>query len=624
LISVSSIEHLHNSNLIAITNYLARNNLAVPNNVTRFYNQPSALTEYKHVLHKSIDNSHPLHSLRRLLTSHQLTMVPADKTKQLTILQSITLNEELGIHLTDKETYEEISFDAHERHIKDQQELVANAIRIYKDRTILNKNPSGRYIYFLPKIHKPIHEWRTRLHPKMRPIISDRGSITFGLARYLLPPLQKIERDMHTAITSSIAAAFHIQEMNTHHPFTSYNLTTFDVESLFTRIPQDRLIDIIATLLPNSINDAEQRIQYMKFLSKIIKCNTFEALGKYYIQKIGVPMGMPLSGTLANIYLGYIEKEMEIPPSIPIFIRYVDDGFMLSRLTADEMQQFLDDLSNRYHLKITSTMSNSQVNYLDMTIRLSASHQTIQTLPFTKNPHHLLPLPNKMVEARQQTDIRIINSQLLRIWRISNNSSELSKFINNYLISITQREVRNKIFQYLAPIKTSTHRWSAEILLCESCNFICISGHIHISKITKVYDKYVATNFPMNCKTMNVYIIIRREHNNTQFTRIHSLHHLLSLRIIDKIQFTSLTPFHFMSFSRLRQFLEKHPSLNFQAPPSSRKTIYPCHIHQICKKPHLVYGINSGSKKNPSIEQYFNFYKKFSRGEPNTKPAVSL
>jgi hypothetical protein len=134
-----------------------------------------------------------------------------------------------------------------------QKELVGQEIRIYKDPKILKVNASSCYIYCLPKLHKPIEQRRTRLHPKLRPIISDSGSITYGLARHLLPPLQKLERYMNTPITLSIAATFFIQQLNINSPFTSYKLATMDVESLFTRIPQDRLIQIVKILISKSI-----------------------------------------------------------------------------------------------------------------------------------------------------------------------------------------------------------------------------------------------------------------------------------------------------------------------------------------------------------------------------------
>jgi hypothetical protein len=107
--TTSSIPHLHSDNLTFITNYLARHNLSVPSNITRFHYQPSTFNDYEHHLYKCIDNSYPLHILRKVLTSHQLIMAAADKTKQLTILESQTFTEELKIHLADKETYEEIS-----------------------------------------------------------------------------------------------------------------------------------------------------------------------------------------------------------------------------------------------------------------------------------------------------------------------------------------------------------------------------------------------------------------------------------------------------------------------------------------------------------------------------------
>jgi hypothetical protein len=537
-------------------------------------------------------------------------MAPADKTKQLTILQSQTFTEELKIHLADKETYEEISSSTYNELLTVQKELVAQAIRIYKDPKILNKNASSRYIYCLPKLHKPIEQWRTRLHPKMRPIISDSGSITYGLARHLLPPLQKLERYMNTPITSSIAATFFIQQLNINSPFTSYKLATMDVESLFTRIPQDRLIQIVEILISKSIIDTEERKLYMDFLTKIITCNTFEALNKFYIQKIGVPMGMALSGSLANIYLGYIEKEMEIPPTVPIFVRYVDDGFLLSTLEVDELQEFLDDLSKKYRLNITSTISTFQVNYLDMTIRLSFSSQKIYTFPFTKSIHHPLPLPSEMIQSRRFMDLQIIKSQLLRIWRISNNSIELSHFINNYLQSIPQIYYRHGIFRYLAAIKISTHKWSADIMLCKICLSKTTNGHIFITKVVKLDDKYVSTNLPMNCRSQGIYIIIKYPNENVHFTHIHSLHSLFSFSIIDKLKYLSITPLSFPSSEKLKKFLQQHPIIKFTVPQSTNENIFPCYIHKISKKSNIMYGINSSYKKNMSIGTYFNDYKK--------------
>jgi hypothetical protein len=136
-------------------------------------------------------------------------------------------------------------------------------------------------------------------------------------------------------------------------------------------------------------------------------------------------MGMALSCSLANIYLGYIEKEMEIPPTVLFFVHYVDDGFLLSTLEVDDLQEFLDDLSKMYRLNISSTISTFQVNYLDMTIRLSFSSQKIYTFPFTKSIRHTLPLPSEMIQSRRLMDLRIIKSQLFRLWRISDNSIKL-------------------------------------------------------------------------------------------------------------------------------------------------------------------------------------------------------
>ena len=129
-----------------------------------------------------------------------------------------------------------------------QSNVSREAASYYNLPKLYNKDPSQRYIYLLPKTHKSITEWRSMLHPKMRPIVSDTNSFTYNLSKHLLPYLQKIENLFSTTITTSLSVYSEVMKINNlpSKCITSKTLLmTVDVESLFTRIPQDQLLQII-------------------------------------------------------------------------------------------------------------------------------------------------------------------------------------------------------------------------------------------------------------------------------------------------------------------------------------------------------------------------------------------
>jgi hypothetical protein len=246
--------------------------------------------------------NHPFSCLKRLLACFKLIILPSDKSKALVILPESILTEELSIHIADSMTYQVLSCEEYQQYTKYQLDTVNDAAVYYKSPKLLSESPSPRYIYFIPKIHKDITEWRSTLHPKMRPIVSDTGSITSKLAKKLLPPLQHIERQFHTTVTSSLVVSHNISTLNKYKVInSSTKLATIDVESLFTKIPQSDLLHIVNEKLNDYFQSIDDKIKFMQFLQAIIQYNTFQLHDKYCLQKIGLPMGGPLSGTPANI-----------------------------------------------------------------------------------------------------------------------------------------------------------------------------------------------------------------------------------------------------------------------------------------------------------------------------------
>jgi retron-type reverse transcriptase len=65
----------------------------------------------------------------------------------------------------------------------------------------------------------------------------------------------------------------------------------------------------------------------LEFLQGIIDNNIFQAGNQFFHQKIGLPMGGSLSPSLANIYLGVLERKIisQYSPPILFYRRYMDD-----------------------------------------------------------------------------------------------------------------------------------------------------------------------------------------------------------------------------------------------------------------------------------------------------------
>jgi hypothetical protein len=611
------MKKLHRDNLNLITNYLHRHTLFPPNVFSLSYSHPHNIHLLSTDTLPHMSSNHPLFRLKRLLDIYHLIMLPSDKSNTTLILDESVLFDEMRIHLSDDTTYKQLSNVEYVFYSNIQKTAVAEASKFY-GINFVNPSPSQRYIYFLPKIHKDLSDWRNTCHPPMRPIISDTNSVTYGLAGYLLSTLQRIEKSISTTINSSICVAYHLHQINKSRMFlqstTPILLCTIDVESLFTRIPQDKLIHIVNNELKHLISSEEDRNKFIDFLKTIIHFNTFQVGEDFYLQKLGLAMGSRLSGALANIYLGILEKNISQSDKIVLFLRFMDDILMVTYFSDAEMNKFIEDLQIAYQLNLTGSYNRHSVNYLDMTISYSPSSQNFEVHPFSKRKLHFPP-PSSIKRRGITTDFNIIKSQILRSWRISSNTRSFStavhEYLNYLLTSKYNKSIRRRLLQFLHPVRITTHRWSTEMLLCETCRIITNCSHIDVLKIMNVNGKFISTKQPLHCLSLNIYSVI--QHNShfvlTFMTSIH-----LFLQSINDTHFCIL-PIGKLRVHQIRSLLNIHKDLSCDdschPPPSDDP--FPCYIYDIFRNPRQVYGISTRKKKHKSIMQMFNKYKKISR-----------
>jgi hypothetical protein len=616
LYSPNEVERLHSYNLDIITNYLCYNNLPVPSRfLDTVYNRVPRSSILQHQAQAKVTNSDPFQRLQRLLKVFNLCMVPADKTKDIIILPNSTLKEEMNLHLSDSSTYKSLSENEYSTIWTSQLSAVREAASYYKLPRLIPSNPSKRYIYFLPKTHKDIMEWRNFYHPKMRPLISDTASITYYLSKHLLNTLQIIERRIRTTVSSSLQVANNLFNITMDcNKSNEIQLCTVDVESLFTNIPQDQLLDIVNLQLVDILTNENERHKYMEFLIIVIKFNTFQVHDRFFLQILGLAMGSPLSGTLANIYLGFMEQNSSNLPQIILFNRYMDDLLLITYFNSEEMERYLENLRSNYQLKLTANFNKEAVNFLDMTITKSTISNQFFTHPFSKSSI-FYPLPTIYGRRPFITDVKIIKGQILRAWRLSNQDQTFTDTLLTYFrvfpLHPYYYKLKRAILYFLRPIQLKRTLWTTTIPLCSKCQTSILSKNIQIRKFIEIEHNILAIKQPMNCHSSNPFIIIQASGSCVLEITL-SLHWYLQN---DKREFIDILPLGNFNELSLIAFLLKHKSVFYthRTFVLQKRIRHACYLHDIWKKPDTIYGMKVRTKKKKTIANKFNMFRKISR-----------
>ena len=163
----------------------------------------------------------------------------------------------------------------------------------------------------LPKIHKT--------GTPLRPIVSSRGSITYGVAKelaHIIKPLV-VQSPHHLKNTQHF-----IQQLQGKKLEPGEVITSFDVKALFTSSPVQPAIQIVKQRLQQD-NTLPQRIsmsipQITSLLEFCLTNTYFLFQGKYYEQVQGAAMGSPISPLIANIFMEEFEvKALSSIPHLP-------------------------------------------------------------------------------------------------------------------------------------------------------------------------------------------------------------------------------------------------------------------------------------------------------------------
>ncbi|BHF67862.1 hypothetical protein SprV_0301089100 [Sparganum proliferum] len=299
---------------------------------------------------------------RKLLKIRKLediVALPADKGRSTVVMDKAEYFAKLGNLLMDKEAYAPSTVSEFKKLVNSINKTIgklrkAGALTRREALAAKASDAAMARFYGLPKVRKP--------GVPLRPIVSLRGTPTFGLPKWLYQRLCFLTKDSEWTVKSTEEFLSRIKRLEV--------MVSFDVISLFTSIPRALAVDTIDGFLREKYDETDQQLKRVHIIQLLELClKTFYTFnGQVYEQKKGTPMGSPLSGLIAEAVLQRLERLAfsSYPPKF--WARYVDDTFVI--IKRSDVQTF-KALSNSIFPDIQFTMEeelNNQLAFLDVQV----------------------------------------------------------------------------------------------------------------------------------------------------------------------------------------------------------------------------------------------------------------
>ena len=466
-------------------------------------------------------------TLKQLHKDPNIIIKPADKGSSLVIMDTQDYIFEANRQLNNPLHYAKIdtlvSPDIRDRYLAILNDLKHKKFLTKKQVKYLSPpiNPRIRKFYLLPKIHKNRSTWTLPNMPPGRPIVSDCSSDSYRISEYI----DHFIRPIATKHPSYIKDTPHfIQKIKNITIPPNALLITLDVESLYTNIDNRAGIAAIRTLFDKYPNPKRPDQQILELLDLSLSNNDFQFLDSLYLQIWGTAMGKRYAPGYADAFLAVWDSEiLQICPLKPlVYLRYLDDIFIIWTHSIEEFHQFIDILnSHRPTIKLKPTISNSSIDFLDVTIYKGPSFPQIGILD-TKvyfKPTDTHELLHKLSFHPKHTFPGILKSQFLRFHRICSNHSDFlsaSKTLiqvlrtRGYSKSLLRKVFRDTTSSLKTPLTTSKPCPNPNCLLCPT--FLNITNSI-------LDHNQVPHNFDhtLTCSSSNIIYAITCTYCNSHY-----------------------------------------------------------------------------------------------------------
>lgn len=291
-------------------------------------------------------------ALKNLRANKDIVILKADKGNATAILNTKDYESKIN-DLLDPAIYKKIPRDPTAKILRKVNNLIKDSSIPEDTQRIIKKSEAlPPRLYGLPKIHKP--------SAPLRPIVSAIGSPTHPVSKYLTGLLQQ-----HVGSSSSFIkdSRHFVEKLKTLRLHSDDRLVSFDVVSLFTKVPVKEAMTRIRPLFSKDIAE---------LFEFVLTTSYFQWNNTFYEQVDGLAMGNPISPVVANFYMeSFEETALELATKKPnVWFRYVDDTFVVWSHGDTELNKFLEHL-NSIHPNIQFTMeveNNGELPFLDVLV----------------------------------------------------------------------------------------------------------------------------------------------------------------------------------------------------------------------------------------------------------------
>ena len=351
-------------------------------------------------------------SYKELKEDKDIYITKADKSNALVILDKNDYENKLLMLLEDHTTYQRINKNPIEIVNSHLNKTIKQLLRGSPDlvKRFTTTTPSLPYMYGLIKTHK--------VNNPVRPIISTVGSACYSLSKWLVSLLSPLVGTISNSNIKNNTDLVH--KLNSINITYDFSLISFDVTSLFTRVPVNKLLEFLREELPRHIFP----IPAAKIIELIRLCivdTKFQCGGNFYKQIFGMGMGNPLSPVLSNIFMEFFEITFLPRVKMPHvhWFRYVDDVLCLWPIS-DNVDIFLQNL-NKLVPSIQFTVEREHdfsLPFLD--VRIFRNNRDLKYAVYRK-PTNICSYVHYYSSHTKETKLAVFSSMFLRCLRICSN-----------------------------------------------------------------------------------------------------------------------------------------------------------------------------------------------------------
>jgi hypothetical protein len=380
-------------------------------------------------------------ALNDLKNREDIIISKADKGGACVIMDVDNYISEADRQLKDERFYRKVDENPTSLHAA----LVDNAIDDLKQKGLLEEkmanqlktsNPKTPRLYLLPKIHKPGNPGR--------PVVSSIGCHTEKISQFVDHHLQSLNQNLPSHVKDTTDFLRKLNEIP-EIPDDSI-LVTMDVRSLYTNVPNDEGIEAVKSFLQkrNRPGDGALARIIATLLRLILTLNNFVFNDQNYIQVNGASMGTKCAPTYASLFMGKFEETYIIPKirnSIMMYVRYIDDIFLIWKGSEEDLNKFLIEINEVHHsIKFDHELSRKSVNFLDCKVSLTGNR--LSSAVFTKPTDRKSYLHAKSYHPKS-TKEAIAYGQATRIRRICTDDKDFWEAADKLRNDLVKRGYRD-------------------------------------------------------------------------------------------------------------------------------------------------------------------------------------